>query len=165
MISRFIAGRKAMGYNGFLQFKNQFDAQQINLQSNYRNAPDILKHALLLIENNRARVKKRLVPMSRVGSDIRIGAFRDTEQEIEWIIEDIKANRDGSYAVLARTNRMLMELGAALLDAKIPLRKERHGLMGGARRFSDVKHAGFNSYGQTTAVNNRHEHRWYASRN
>lgn len=114
--------RFALGYPGMMQFATEHRAEQIVLGTNYRCLAEILAAGERLIVNNSARIPKVLLAARGSGTTVRALAFPRKSTEAAAVAAALSDFRTGSYsaAVLARTNRSLMEVTEALKIAGIP---------------------------------------------
>lgn len=124
-------------------FKKDFNAITIKIEKNYRSDANILAAANAVIENNKNRQGKNLVPTKK--SKNLIGMYRafNDEQESMFIATELKRLRrtNISYkqmAILYRTNGQSRSLEKALNAQNIP-----YIVYGGFRFFDrqEVKHA------------------------
>lgn len=115
-----------------LSFKDRYPkAKEVVLTENYRSSQAILDAAYRLIQHNNPHrleaqhgLNKRLVSQQGTGSPPVIKQFKEREQEISWISEDIKRRTEagqhpGSIAVLGRRNQTIQTLHTALDAANI----------------------------------------------
>lgn len=105
------------------QFKEEFHAREIFLDTNYRSREDIIRAATLLIEENRDRLPK---PMQKAfqgkgnaGARVMLRAFTEQEDEKAYLLEQLKEAEHGrkqgeSHAVLFRTNARMQGFAIAL---------------------------------------------------
>lgn len=132
--------RRALGYLGMKEFQAATDARIITLSTNYRSTARILDHATQLISRNLDRVKK--VPQAARGDGHApiVRAFQNTELQIDYLLNQIKALcadnpmppvsedrapmavavREEQVAVLTRTNIQLGEIEQAMIRRSIP---------------------------------------------
>lgn len=113
--------RFAAGYQGMVNFQKLTDAAQINLDTTYRCANEILAPAAKLIANNKERLVKTLVTENKAQGQVRVLRFPDRDSEITGLVNAIAANGDfGNWAILARTNSQLEKVELGLQEAGIP---------------------------------------------
>lgn len=109
-----------------LDFDQRFPGTQtIMLLKNYRSTPQILAAANSLIEKNRHRVKKELLPVLPDGGPVTVHYARDAEAEAEWIVSQLRELREGGMpyrdmTVLYRAHYVTRCVEEALLDKKLP---------------------------------------------
>lgn len=113
--------RFAAGYQGMVNFQKLTDAAQINLDTTYRCAAEILTPAAKLIAHNQERLVKALVTENKAQGQVRVLRFPDRDSEITGLVNAIAANGDfGNWAVLGRTNSQLEKVEIGLQEAGIP---------------------------------------------
>lgn len=112
-------------------------ANILRLENNYRSAPRILEIANALIENNKDRLPKTLIPCRSISADRQslMSAIGDTTatyrwlpseyDEAQWIAEKVKTAIQAGYkpsdiAVLFRTNSQSRVLESTLSGMSIP---------------------------------------------
>ena len=115
----------------------------VRLEQNYRSTQTILSAANAVIENNSARMGKRLWTDGEKGDPIQLYAAFNERDESEFVINRIvdhigKGGRRDEAAVLYRSNAQSRVFEEALLRANIPYR-----VYGGLRFFerAEVKDA------------------------
>lgn len=116
------------GANGhyLLDFEEDFpDAKTIMMMQNYRSTPQILQAANSLIEKNRARIKKDLIPTLPEGAPVNCCLAENAKKEAEWIADQIeKLHEEGmpysDAAVLYRAHYVTRAAEEVLLQRKIP---------------------------------------------
>ena len=109
-----------------MEFDQKFSGvRTIMMMENYRSTPQILEAANTLIEKNRNRVRKTLIPTLEDGEPVVCYFGENAEAESSWIGERIKelhesgtAYRD--IAVLYRAHYVTRTVEEALLKAEIP---------------------------------------------
>ena len=109
-----------------MEFDQKFSGvRTIMMMENYRSTPQILEAANTLIEKNRNRVRKTLIPTLEDGEPVACYFGENAEAESSWIGERIKelhesgtAYRD--IAVLYRAHYVTRTVEEALLKAEIP---------------------------------------------
>lgn len=130
--------------------ENLFDFQKhfpgvnvVRLEQNYRSTQTILSAANAVIENNSARLGKRLWTDGERGDPIRLYAAFNERDEAEFVVNRIQdhvgeGGRRDETAVLYRSNAQSRVFEEALLRAGIPYR-----VYGGLRFFerAEVKDA------------------------
>lgn len=109
-----------------LDFDKVFpDVKNIMMMQNYRSTPQILAAANSLIEVNKNRIKKKLLPMLPDGAPILCHYAATQEAEAAWIVEQIKVLHDNDSAyrdmtVLYRAHYVTRTIEEAFLREKIP---------------------------------------------
>jgi len=108
--------------------REDFNVSELQLPENYRCPPFVIKLANALIEKNLNRfVGKKPLTSVKQGineQSVRVFSFKDLEDEVTWIAEDIaqKNPKDRvKCAVLARTKKILESVGQKLEAANIPI--------------------------------------------
>jgi DNA helicase-2/ATP-dependent DNA helicase PcrA len=112
-----------------VQFENYFaPAARYTLKSNYRCDPAILKTALVLIGNNKHRVRKELLATRPHGQNnlVRVSAFKDEREEATWIASSIegylkKGAKAKDIGILVRTSSLTAHIQQALELKKISM--------------------------------------------
>ena len=127
------AFRNALGYQGMLRFEKEFGAKMLLLGRNYRSHVEILTSSVNVIRNNLGRIDKRLVSNKGTGGQTRWQTFASRNDEafavanlaadIERANQQLDDEDKVTFAVLARTNRRLDEVEAALSKRGIPYRR------------------------------------------
>lgn len=113
--------RFAEGYQGMVNFQKLTDAAQINLDTTYRCAMEILEPAAKLIAQNTERLEKNLVTENKAQGQVRVLRFPSRDDENIGLVTAIGTNGDfGNWAVLARTNSQLEKVEQALQAEGIP---------------------------------------------
>ena len=109
-----------------LNFDKEFpDVKTIMMMENYRSTPQIISVANSLIDKNKHRIKKDLIPTLPDGEGV-VCHFADTaENEAKWITGQIMELSDKGIpykdmTLLYRAHYVTRELEAALQKAKIP---------------------------------------------
>lgn len=112
----------------------------LNLEENYRSSGAILLSALAVIQQDRSRPDKALLPTHCVGTVPVLRALYSASDEAEWIVSEIKRSMAmtgndllslNDYAILIRSAFLSRSIEAALNSAGIPYR------MCGGHRFYD----------------------------
>lgn len=112
--------RSAMGYDGMMRFKRQFQANHISLSTNYRSCSEIITVATSLVSNNKARVEKGIRPHRDVPGKVEIVKSMDRFDEAETLYRTVLPTEPGDWAVLGRTNRILDVVEMVLCTKQIP---------------------------------------------
>ena len=105
--------------------KNFPGARTIMMVQNYRSTPEILSASNSLIEKNRDRIRKDLLPELPAGSPV-LCHFADTaEKEAEWIaLSAAKLHEDGvayrDMTILYRAHYITRSVEEVFLKAQIP---------------------------------------------
>lgn len=112
------------------EFKEDYGADIIQLPDNFRCPPGVVNLANNLIAHNKGRLnsKEPLRAMKEVENDsevIRLQNFLSVEDEIHWIVNDIKTRmntyRNSSFAVIARSNKLLLNVFDRLKQYDVPV--------------------------------------------
>jgi DNA helicase-2/ATP-dependent DNA helicase PcrA len=112
-----------------VHFENYFaPAAKYTLRANYRCDPAILRAAMVLIANNKQRVRKELVAVKKHGPNnlVRVSAFKDEREEATWIATSIenylsKGAKARDIGILVRTSSLSAHLQQALELKKISM--------------------------------------------
>ena len=109
-----------------LDFDKQYPATKtIMMMQNYRSTPQILAAANSLIDKNRTRIKKDLIPTLPAGESVLCHHGKTAEEEAEWIAARIHELADsgvplGSAAVLYRAHYVTRTLEEVFRRRKLP---------------------------------------------
>lgn len=109
-----------------LDFDKAFPGTRtIMMMQNYRSTPEILAAANSLIDKNRFRIKKDLLPALPGGAPVVCDFSESQEAEARWIAEEMeKLHRDGipykDMTVLYRAHYVTRAVEEVLLQEKIP---------------------------------------------
>ncbi|KTT45075.1 DNA-dependent helicase II [Pseudomonas oryzihabitans] len=138
-----IYGWRGAKIENIQQFNEDFSAEIIRLEQNYRSTDTILKAANGLIAHNFGRLGKELWTDTGEGDAITLYAGFNEHDEARYIVETIesefkKGTRRSEVAILYRSNAQSRVLEEALLREKIPYR-----IYGGLRFFerAEIKNA------------------------
>ncbi|KXJ31031.1 MULTISPECIES: DNA helicase II [Pseudomonas] len=138
-----IYGWRGAKIENIQQFNEDFSAEIIRLEQNYRSTDTILKAANGLIAHNFGRLGKELWTDTGEGEAITLYAGFNEHDEARYIVETIesefkKGTRRSEMAILYRSNAQSRVLEEALLREKIPYR-----IYGGLRFFerAEIKNA------------------------
>ncbi|KTT04687.1 DNA-dependent helicase II [Pseudomonas oryzihabitans] len=138
-----IYGWRGAKIENIQQFNEDFSAEIIRLEQNYRSTDTILKAANGLIAHNFGRLGKELWTDTGEGDAITLYAGFNEHDEARYIVETIesefkKGTRRSEMAILYRSNAQSRVLEEALLREKIPYR-----IYGGLRFFerAEIKNA------------------------
>lgn len=105
--------------------------RRVDLETNHRCAPEIVRRAARLVEHNRERFDKRILASTHTSGEVRL--LPDSGDEVArarlllttWALEPAGER----HAVLARTNRELTPFAALALELGLPYRIEGDGLL------------------------------------
>ncbi|WP_257639532.1 ATP-dependent helicase [Alloscardovia macacae] len=121
--------------SNILDFEQDFDnARTIMLEQNYRSTQTILDAANAVIAQNQNRTPKKLWTALGEGDKIIGYAADNTQQEAQWIAQEIaRLEGEGHYtfaqmAIMYRANAQSRSLEEALINARIP-----YQIVGGTR--------------------------------
>lgn len=93
------------------RFEQEFGAEVVRLNVNYRCSGKITEAAGRFISNNKNRFSKEITPFREAGEEIRIEELSDRPDELAFLKESIerygKEHPGKTQAVLARTNGIL----------------------------------------------------------
>lgn len=109
-----------------LDFDKEFPGTQtVMMMENYRSTPEILAVANSLIEHNKNRMEKELVPVLPSGAPVLCHFADSQEGEAQWIVgEMVKLHEEGvpykNMAVLYRAHYVTRAVEQVLLKEKIP---------------------------------------------
>ena len=101
------------------------DAKTIMMMENYRSSPEIIDAANSLIDKNRERIRKSLIPTLPSSFPVLAHYALSQEKEAEWIASQIQdlsktGTAFGDIAILYRAHHVTRALETALIGKKIP---------------------------------------------
>jgi DNA helicase-2/ATP-dependent DNA helicase PcrA len=134
--------RRALGYKGVQQFKEDAGACEIVLGENYRCREEILSYADNLIRYNRgSRIEKRLVAAKGRGGSVETLAAETQLEQAELLIEQIEpfcvpsetdrftfTVEQGAWSIIARNHLCLNTIEAQLICKGIQYQRAGGGL-------------------------------------
>ncbi len=109
-----------------LDFDKRFtDTKTIMMLNNYRSTPQILAVVNSLIDKNKHRTKKELLPILPNGAPVIFHFAENAKSEAEWIVSQIKElNEKGidyrDMTILYRSHYVTRSVEEALLKEKLP---------------------------------------------
>ncbi|PEL01345.1 hypothetical protein CN606_17785 [Bacillus toyonensis] len=113
------------------EFKDEYGANVIQLVDNFRCPPEVVQLANNLISFNKGRLNNKnlfqVVKKTKQNPDVlRVKRLISFDEEVKWIVKDIKyrkvdLNSSESFAIIARTNKLLSAVYEALKENKIPV--------------------------------------------
>ena len=109
-----------------LDFDKEFPGTKtVMMMENFRSTPQIIAVANSLIDRNRSRMKKSLVPMLSAGDEVECQHRKTQDDEARWIAGEIARLHDAGTAyrdmtILYRAHHCSRSVEKALQDAKIP---------------------------------------------
>lgn len=109
-----------------LEFDQHFPGTRtIMLLKNYRSTPQILAAANSMIDKNRHRVRKELVPVLPDGAPVLFHYAKNAQAEAEWIVSRIQELHESGTAyrdmtVLYRAHYVTRPVEEVLLSEKLP---------------------------------------------
>ena len=109
-----------------LDFDRRFPGTKtIMMMENYRSTPQILAAANSLIDKNRTRIKKDLLPVLPAGESVLCHHARTAEEEAEWIVLQLHELYDRGVpyrdmTVLYRAHYVTRSVEEVLLKRKVP---------------------------------------------
>jgi len=112
--------------NYILEFdKKHLGTKTIMMNRNYRSSADILLASNSLIQKNRQRIEKELIPVKPSGCPVTYFHARTTEDEAKWVAKRIRELVDegtdmGDIAILYRASHVSRNLEEVLVKEKIP---------------------------------------------
>lgn len=133
--------RNALGYEGLTHFQEATGAKLVTLGTNYRCNAEILAASERLILENQNRILKRLYAYRGDGGSVILDRLPDRVEEAMTVADFIKKSslpnpnygddedpssafevivKEGEWAILARTNRLLETMEAALMAKSVP---------------------------------------------
>ena len=116
------------------RFVEDFRAEQLLLDVNYRCTEEIVKASLSVIEENQDRFPKALKAAGSAGeTGLHIIPFQDRTAQTDWLLQQASEWRrthgeDGARcAILFRTNSCMQRIAAAMHNAGIPIFMRERG--------------------------------------
>ena len=108
-----------------LDFDRQYPARPIMMMQNYRSTPQILAAANSLIDKNRSRIKKDLIPVLPDGASVLCHQAPNAEKEAEWIAFQMRELNDAGIpfrdmTVLYRAHYVTRTLEEVFQKRKVP---------------------------------------------
>ena len=108
-----------------LDFDRQYPAKTIMMMQNYRSTPQILAAANSLIDKNRSRIKKDLIPVLPDGASVLCHRAPNAEKEAEWIAFQMWELHDAGVpfrdmTVLYRAHYVTRTLEEVFQKRKVP---------------------------------------------
>ena len=99
--------------------------QTIMMMENYRSTPQVLRVANALIQKNRQRIEKDLIPMLPDGVPVVCHLAEDSTKEAEWMVKNIETLHQMGVAynemtVMYRAHYVTRTIEEVLLRSKIP---------------------------------------------
>lgn len=139
-------------FRNFLNFQKDWPrAKVVKLEQNYRSSGTIITAASAVIKNNKLQTPKTLWTENKEGEVIKVIRAPDPEEEAAIVGSQIEQIREGSTAVIYRTNAQSRAIEQALISANIPYkvfgglkfyeRKEIKDLVAGLRLAHNPKDA------------------------
>lgn len=109
-------------------FEEEFAAEKILLETNYRSKQEIVEASLLVINENKNRFPKELMACeaNRIPQEeqhaVKVKEFTESPEQLRYLIDRLKRKFPGeTCAVLFRTNLAMQSVAAKLVKAGIPL--------------------------------------------
>ena len=109
-----------------LDFNKEYpQTKTIMMMQNYRSTPEILNVANSLIDKNRVRMKKDLLPMLGHGNKVLCHHAPNSEEEAKWIVERMQGlHEEGipyrDITILYRAHYITRTLEEVFLKEKVP---------------------------------------------
>ena len=109
-----------------LDFDKEFpNVQTIMMMENYRSTPEILDAANSLIDKNRVRIKKDLIPTRAHGEKVMCYHADNQEEEAKWMVSQIRGLIEmgsgyGDITVLYRAHYVSRAIEEVFIKEKIP---------------------------------------------
>lgn len=108
-------------FRNFLNFQKDWPkAKIVKLEQNYRSSGTIITAASAVIKNNKLQTPKTLWTENKEGELIKVIRAPDPEEEAAIVGSQIAQIREGSTAVIYRTNAQSRAIEQALIAANIP---------------------------------------------
>lgn len=103
-------------------FKEDFGAEQITLNDNYRSTGQIIQAAFSVIGENKNRINKLMQNscVEQKRDAVKLLSFQDREEEYRYLMKKISQCSDKQCAVLFRTNAYMQSFALRLAREGIP---------------------------------------------
>ena len=101
-----IYGFRGAKFQIIAKYINEFSAKTLILSNNYRSTKEILEKANNLIVNNKQRIEKELVPVTKDTGRVDIRKFYNENFEFEYVVKNYEELKDQykTFAILYRNN-------------------------------------------------------------
>lgn len=121
--------RRALGYQGMMDFAKHLRAETIVLGTNYRSHAEVLAPAAKLIACNQDRMDKALVAFKGKGGLSVWERYGERLQEAQGCCEraSLALGAGRSFGVLARTNKRLDAVEAQCIKHRLPYTRSEGG--------------------------------------
>ncbi len=109
-----------------MDFDQRFiGTETIMMMKNYRSTPEVISCANSLIEKNRRRIKKELIPLCEHGQASRYHHAPSAAKEAEWIVQEIKNLHEKGVdyrdiTILYRAHYVTRSIEDAFLKEELP---------------------------------------------
>lgn len=130
-----------------IEFTNFFpNAKTVLLETNFRCSAPIVENSLKVIEENKYRLKKKILPYHKKGEKVSLKGFSSCFLEYEYIVEQIrfflkKGVEESQICCIFRTNSNMIPLADVLLRNKVSFHmKERCNSIFHHRIGKDILH-------------------------
>lgn len=112
--------RAALGVDGMRRICQTYRSRIITLSVNYRSHAEIIAWADRLIAHNQARIPKTLVAHKGAGGQVYLHDQHWTDLDEAAAVASYAKASDERFAVIARTNAKLDQVGAVLTEQGVP---------------------------------------------
>lgn len=110
--------RHALGYDGLMRFRTEFQAEHITLADNFRSDRSIVQHADHLVRKNKKRVAKSFNCFSSLPGIVETATQVDEMEQSKTIARIVS---DGEqWGILGRTNKILDIVELGLIAGSVP---------------------------------------------
>ena len=111
--------------NIIMNFENDYDANVIKLEQNYRSSGNIVNASNSVISNNTKQRDMTCFTANDIGSPLYLNKFNDEKEEADFIAEKIyekvkHGDKYSSFCILFRANKLLSDVQEALCRVGIP---------------------------------------------
>jgi superfamily I DNA/RNA helicase len=104
--------------------------RRVDLETNYRCPPEVVRRAVRLIEHGRERFAKRIRAGPRAHGPLLLARDPgDPVARARRLLGAWYGREEGSYAILARTNAELAPFAAVALERNVPYQAAQDGLL------------------------------------
>lgn len=107
------------------KFVEDFKAEKIVLNKNYRSGRKIIETSMQIIEENKNRMPKMIEPGTDREGEVQFCVFEDKKEEFDTLIKQLKEYKQNRQlnqcAIILRTNQGVEQVKKMLLKEEIPV--------------------------------------------
>ena len=109
------------------RFEEEYHANKIILDQNYRSCEGIVKSAEKVISGNKDRYVKHQKALSKVGNGLQIHPFAKEEEQLQFIHRFYEKKEGETYCILFRTNLLMQRYAIRFTRDGIPYSMKGNG--------------------------------------